>query len=100
MSWKSIEMQVAIPRTQEAGKIQDQLQQRGQLVQDALTSSQLATEEQKRKKVNEYDQKDNVQNKQKQKEKVDPNTIRKSNQALTHLDPNHPYLGKKIDLNG
>ena len=34
MRLKSIEMQVALPRTLDANKLHDQLQQRGQLIND------------------------------------------------------------------
>ena len=34
MSLKAIEMQVALPRTLDATKLHDQLQQRGQLIND------------------------------------------------------------------
>lgn len=51
MSLKAIEMQVAIPRTPTAGKIQDQLQQRGQVVQDHIGMEQNKVDEKKRKQV-------------------------------------------------
>lgn len=51
MSWKSIEMQIALPRTQDAGKIQEQMEQRGKLVQESLAINQTTTEELKRTTV-------------------------------------------------
>lgn len=99
MSWKAVEMQVGLPRTQDAGKIQEQLQQRGQFMQDMLASAQVQSDEVKRKTVNELEQKKQVKNdKQKQQEEEkQPH----SHLAKTHGNtPEHPYLGKKIDING
>ncbi|MDL4840089.1 hypothetical protein [Aquibacillus rhizosphaerae] len=103
MSWKSVEMQVALPRTQDAGRIQDQMQQRGRIDQESLASNQLVKEEMKRKQVNDYNQKNNVNNK-----KQEPNNQawmnkrsknEMENDALV-VSTDHPYLGKQIDFNG
>lgn len=48
MSLKAIEMQVALPRTHDAGKLLEQMQQRGQLQHD-LASESVKREEEKRK---------------------------------------------------
>ncbi|MRH42286.1 hypothetical protein GH741_06280 [Aquibacillus halophilus] len=99
MSWKSVEMQVALPRVQDAGKIQEQLQQRGQLLQDTISNNQLLTEELKRKKVNDYNQKDNVNNKKKE----DSNKQYREGHEHSEESENtsdHPFLGKQIDFNG
>lgn len=37
MSLKAIELQVALPRTHDAGKVQEQLHQRSQITQDLAT---------------------------------------------------------------
>lgn len=37
MSLKAIELQVALPRTHDAGRVQEQLQQRSQITQDLAT---------------------------------------------------------------
>jgi hypothetical protein len=51
MSLRAIEMQIAIPRTPTAGKIQDQLQQRAQVAQDHLAMEQNKDDEKNRKQV-------------------------------------------------
>ncbi|MYL33170.1 hypothetical protein GLW08_01375 [Pontibacillus yanchengensis] len=60
MGWKAVELQGALPRIQDAGKIQDQMQQRGQLMNNHITQQQLIMEERKRKKVIENQQNERV----------------------------------------
>ncbi|WP_047981246.1 hypothetical protein [Ornithinibacillus contaminans] len=98
MSWKSVEMQVALPRTHDAGKLQDQMMKSNQHFQEALAQSQLIQESKKRKKVQEFEEiqlqkddqsehKQNEQGKQRKKANLDPL------QALRH-----PYLGNNFDI--
>ncbi|MEI3604623.1 hypothetical protein SPD48_02875 [Pseudogracilibacillus sp. SE30717A] len=101
MGFKSIELQVAIPRSQDAGKMQEQLMRQGQQFQETLTQQQLREEVINRGKVNEYE---NVQDstedkdsseKQKQKQK------QKNKIKVENAQPiDHPYLGKNIDFSG
>ena len=51
MSLKAIEMQIALPRTHDAGKIQEQLQQRGQHLQEHAAQSVTKEDDLKRKTV-------------------------------------------------
>ncbi|MGD6877349.1 hypothetical protein [Bacillus infantis] len=51
MSLKLIEMQVALPRMQDASKIQEQLQQRGQMMNDLAARAVQKQEEKDRKSV-------------------------------------------------
>lgn len=95
MSWKSIEMQVALPRVQDAGKIQDQMDKQGQHLQESLAQLQVKKQELKSKKVNELDH----------TYKVDPNNKRKHESKDDKEDnqeqkSEHPFLGSKIDYNG
>ncbi|MFA1820649.1 hypothetical protein ACDX78_10770 [Virgibacillus oceani] len=46
LGWKSIKMQVAFPRTQDAGKLQEQIGKQHQHFQESFTANQ----EQKRKR--------------------------------------------------
>ena len=41
MGLKSIELQVALPRSQDAGKMQEQMMRQGQQFQETLTEQQL-----------------------------------------------------------
>ena len=98
MSWKSIEMQVALPRTQDTGKMQEQIQKQSEQVQGALTQSQLEEEKIKRTRVNQSGKSEKVKLK---KERIN----KSSDEMEEHLNNEedeiaHPYLGKRIDLNG
>lgn len=107
MSLKAIELQVALPRTQTAGKIQDQLQQRGQVVQNHLSAQQEKTDEQKRKQVSEMEQtvKKRLNNDDETKENHQGSTQSraKSNKTDETKEENyaqHPYKGNYVDYSG
>lgn len=104
MSLKAIEMQIALPRTQDAGKIQEQLQQRGQHLQEHAAQRVTKEDELKRKTV--------IKNNQKQEARLNkddgstnPNQEqshpdKKENSENQHIQQNHPYKGKVIDYSG
>lgn len=103
MSWKAVEMQVALPRTQDAGRIQEQIQQRGQFMQDVISQAQLQSEETKRRTVSDLDQGYKLKNDEREKAKSKSNlksTSKKSKQPDYQMRVEHPYLGKRIDFNG
>lgn len=101
MSFKSIELQVAIPRTQDLGRMQEQIMKQGQRFQETLTEQQIRDEILKRTQVNEseevekgklHDEEPNHHGED-DKEKSD-----KEQQKNKSMD--HPYLGTKIDFSG
>lgn len=101
MSLKLIELQVALPRTQDAGKLQEQMQQRGQNMQNHIASSLLKQDEKKRKQV--------VKNKKKEKSSLElgqrpssgnSSKAKKKPEQNQEVREVHPYKGNYIDLNG
>lgn len=103
MSFKSIELQVAIPRSQDAGKMQEQMMRQGQQFQETLTQKQLREELINRGKVNEYEDvekrtisDEDERNRQEQEEKQQQNKNKDEKEDLI----DHPYLGTKIDFSG
>jgi hypothetical protein len=103
MSLKAIEMQIALPRTQDAGKIQEQLQQRGQHLQEHAAQSVTKEDELKRKTV--------VKNNQKQEARLNQDGGQpghhqqkgrddKKSKDDQDVQPHHPYKGKVIDYSG
>lgn len=100
MSWRPVEMQVALPRIQDAGKIQEQLQTRNQHLQESIAQSQIKTDLEKRKKVNENEQKDHVGIKEKEREMIAFSQLQKKKNEEFNQNINHPFLGKQIDFNG
>ena len=105
MTLRPIEMQSSMPRSQTVGKIQDQLQQRGQNMQEQIATDQKKLEEQKRKQVNETDQTDNSklepdkEEKRKHKDEEQQQRKKKKQEAKKEDIP-HPYKGKFIDFSG
>ncbi len=101
MGFKSIEMQIAIPRSQDAGKMQEQLMRQGQQFQETLTQQQLREEITNRSKVNEYE---NVQDSTEDKENKEEQGKKKKHSKKVEDESgypiNHPYLGKNIDFSG
>ncbi|RCW70690.1 hypothetical protein [Saliterribacillus persicus] len=101
MSWKAVEMQVALPRTNDAGKIQDLLQQQGRLTQDQLAENQQKINEQKRKQVNDLDKKQALKNnKNGNHGAAEENDRKELQQEENEEDLNHPFLGNHVDFNG
>ncbi|MBU8877858.1 hypothetical protein BGM26_02480 [Bacillus sp. FJAT-29790] len=105
MSLKLIEMQIALPRTMEAGKIQEQLQQRGQNMNDFAAQASQKEEEQKRKTVIKQEQKSNVKLTQEEKDHnkgtgSQGNRNDKSTEMVNEKKEQHPYKGIVIDYSG
>lgn len=102
MSWKSIEMQVALPRTLDAGRMQEQLSKQNQQFQQALTKNQVRENELKRNRVNESEEiiyakvNDDKNSTEDSSEREQEEREEKKEEEL----PKHPYLGSKIDFSG
>lgn len=100
MGWKAVELQVALPRTQDVGKLQEQLQQRAQETQDRLADAQKKKEEEMRLQVTKqeeteqsrfFEQESSPKEQQKRKQHKKKNEQEKVP---------HPYKGKTIDITG
>lgn len=100
MSLKAVEMQVALPRTQNAGKSADHMQKQHQQFQDTLAQSQYKKEKLKRKQVQTYSEvRDPVIKKENKQNKKDQQSSKEQqNKRQKKSDTKHPYLGNKIDL--
>jgi hypothetical protein len=86
MSLKLVELQVALPRMHEAGKIQEQLQQHPELMQAQLVATMQKREERMRRQVTGKRTSENVHLKKEKQESPQRHE--------------HPYKGKNIDLMG
>lgn len=101
MGLKAVEMQVAIPRTQDAGKMQDDAMKQNQQFQDKLTQHQLRQDQLRRTKVNEYDQvkkRDVTEDKSDSSREQDEQNEQKNTSGTQNEQINHPYLGNNIDF--
>lgn len=103
MSLKSIEMQVALPRTHEAGKLSEQLQQRGHMVNEQAAEQLKKELELKRKGITKQEQKDPAKLHEEPFDKEqthDESERKKKNKQKQASRQSHPYKGKSIDFNG
>jgi hypothetical protein len=101
MSLKSLEMQVALPRTQDFGKMQEQMNQR------TMVNQQQSSEEEKLKA--ELDRKRSVKMEGKNKGNISSEDQssngydeqkKKRQKEKEHVEDHsaHPYKGKHIDI--
>jgi len=81
VSLKSIELQLALPKTNELGKLQNQMHQRTPLEQSQLTAQMKAQEVRKRKRT----------------VKSEKSSLKEQNTTKTPKRSDH-YLGKHIDI--
>src|SRR5690606_38721002 len=95
MSWKSVEMQVALPRTQDAGKLQHQTNKQNELFQATLAQTRLSQEEEKRKKVQEYENIHLLKHSKQKSEAQQSNNNSNSDKWKQVIK--HPYLGNNFD---
>jgi len=100
MSWKSVEMQVALPRTQDAGKLQDQLSKQNQHFQQSLSEQKLKEEKIQQQRVNEFEDVEHVKSdKERNQENSKDGTEDKEQEQNRKKDEQvkHPHLGVNID---
>ncbi|GIN57804.1 hypothetical protein [Lederbergia ruris] len=106
MSLKLIELQVALPRTMEAGKITEQLQQRGQVMSEQAREEAKDKIEQERQRINQLDENDEVRLRKEdgssKEQKEHHSSLNKREQVAEKKPSNekHPYKGKRIDYSG
>lgn len=103
MTIRPIEMQIALQNSQNIGKIQEQIQQRGQVAHEYLLDEQKEKAENERTAVTKSDEtaqsklerdkeeKRRQQDKENKKGKTEKNVVQK--------EP-HPYKGKFVDFSG
>lgn len=102
---KSIEMQVAVPRTQSAGKVQDQLQQRTAVAQGRLAEAEVKKQERLQQSVTSAEQTSykRLANDEGETGSAGKQTAGKKGQIKTGALPgesngeDHPYKGVHFD---
>lgn len=100
MSLKGIELQIAIPKTFDAGKLAEQKQQRSQLSQDlanaqtekqAIKNKETVLESEKYAKMNP-----DAKNKEQQEQEAKKKAMNEEEEKVTK----HPYKGSFVDFSG
>jgi hypothetical protein len=99
MSLKLVELQIALPRTQEAGKIQEQTNQQSQNLQKHLSAERKQQQEILRHQVPKNEQKaePNLAKRQSTQQQIQRKDKGRKNSPNKQL---HPYKGYMIDIEG
>ena len=103
MSLKAIELQVALPRTQDAGKLQEQLQQRSQIGQDLAAREMQKEAEKHEKAVIKNSRKDKLRLKGRQSAmdgQFESEDLMEAEDRNKQQSGRHPYKGTAIDYTG
>ncbi|WP_100404460.1 hypothetical protein [Bacillus solitudinis] len=102
MSIRPVEMQGSIPQSQNASKIQDQIQQRGQVGQEIISEHLKQEELKKRRQVNETNdsEKTRLQSEDKEKNQQHEQNNQKQDRKRKETQADHPYKGKFVDFSG
>lgn len=105
MSLKAVELQVALPRTQEAGRLQEQLQQRPMQEQQGLIADRKQFDQITRQRASNLDEtvKNRVADNDEQKQKGDSDEQSERRQAKgksgrTTEEITDPLRGHHIDI--
>lgn len=101
MSLKAIEMQIALPRTHDAGRIQEQLEQRNLVAQHNAALEVHKEDEKKRSTVLKQEQKDITHFHEEGSQGEHQQSDRKNKKKNTpENNSKHPYKGSSIDFSG
>ncbi|HLR10719.1 MAG TPA: RNA polymerase subunit sigma [Sporosarcina sp.] len=103
MSLKGVELQIAIPKTVEAGKIADQQQQRAQIMQDQANEQALRQFEKNRSIVHESHETDRLldgREQRKDQEQQQSEQQKKQQRHTQKKEAIHPYKGSIVDYSG
>ncbi|MDP4162676.1 MAG: hypothetical protein Q8898_06175 [Bacillota bacterium] len=101
MSLKLIELQIALPRTLEAGKMQEQQQQRGQLANHQASIALHKEVEKKSTTVVKQEQKGKTELYQDGKGTNEHNDEKpQKRKKLENKQEKHPYKGTLVDFSG
>jgi hypothetical protein len=104
MSLKLVELQVALPRTQDIGKLQEQLQQKGQIGQEQL--AQAAIKDQKKNESHVHSAEKGPKSTLDTKTGHNGNghssqmSERKAKENKNEVKAVHPYKGAHLDIEG
>ncbi|MCF2646549.1 hypothetical protein ACTQ5K_07080 [Niallia sp. Sow4_A1] len=102
MSLKAIEMQVALPRTYDAGKLQEQQDQKHQQMYSFAAKEAGKEEERKRITVIKGEGKGKVNSNKKGDKHLHEQTRSEEKKEFNEIENTtiHPYKGQSIDFSG
>ncbi|WP_221564365.1 hypothetical protein [Alkalihalobacillus sp. TS-13] len=100
MSLKLIELQIAIPRTQDAGKVQEKLQQQSQINQSHAAAIEKERSERNRTSVEKQDRTDKQQFDDRNRSNAQHHQQNRQTHDQEKENVKHPYKGQRIDFSG
>lgn len=99
MSLKGIEMQIALPRTQDAGKLLEQMEQRNQIA-GHYAAGEVRKDEKKKQTTVAESAKGEKASRRHSKEEQGRGKGGGSENHGSAPEPDHPYKGRSIDFSG
>lgn len=104
MSLKTVEMQIALPRTLDASKLSEQLNQKSQLANDLAAAQNQKESELKRTSVVKEERKAEAKlHRENHEEPQYPSSHKRNQQEQEEKEgkkEKHPYKGLKFDISG
>src|SRR5699024_10124861 len=99
---KSVEIQIAIRRSHDVGKMHEQMMKQGKQFQDTLIEQKNRKELLKKKQSKEEDkvEKQTVKNEEKSRQKTFDKNEKEKEEIMEFTKINHPFLGKNVDFSG
>lgn len=102
MSLRTVELQITIPRTHEAGKIQEQMQQRplNDMAHLAEEEKKNIAKQQEKTAATEHAEQEKIKDQQKQNQSNRQNAKRDDQQKdqVNKQKIQHPYKGHSVDI--
>ncbi|MFC7679579.1 hypothetical protein [Paenibacillus sp. GCM10028914] len=100
MSLKSVEMQIAVPRTSEAGKIQQEHHQRPSQDQTFLASEQMKHSRQAAQRSTEINEtaESAIREDGRRQTSADERDTSEQKEQTTEQPAEHPYKGRILDI--
>ncbi|WP_151735104.1 hypothetical protein [Paenibacillus tengchongensis] len=100
MSMKPVELQIALPRTTDAGKVQNELQQRPVLAQQQISADNVRQSAEAARRSAEVDEPADarLQGREGRERQEPSSSAHKGRREEVVHEAEHPYKGHRIDL--
>ncbi|HJH11677.1 MAG TPA: RNA polymerase subunit sigma [Metalysinibacillus jejuensis] len=100
MSLKGVELQIAIPKTFDAGKMLDQAQQQNQVNQMNANEALKKEIERQQKIVNTSEEMDGINDEEGKQQQYEAEQRKKEQQKEAKKNTHHPFKGNFVDFSG
>ena len=100
MSLKGVELQIAIPKTFDAGKMLDQAQQQNQVNQMNANEALKKEIERQQKIVNTSEEMDGINDEEGKQQQYEAEKRKREQQKEAKKNTHHPFKGNFVDFSG